>query len=135
MKRHLSTMAMLTLLTLGASAAEEVVTLQFPQTDIRLLLDFYERLTGRKVWLDNMVYAEVTVQTDKPIPKEEAIKLIHTTLLEKHGIEMREPNPKETFVTWSDDPKYKELIKPTIKPAASPPPTDGSSRKRVRVIQ
>ena len=121
-----------------AVAAENDVMIQMPRADVRLVLDFYSSLTGRRVWLDLAVHGGVAIQTetDKPIPKEEAIQLIRTTLLEKHGIEMREPNEKETFVTWSADPKYKEVIEATKKPVSSSPPAENPpGRKRVRVIR
>ena len=117
------------------AAEEQPVSVQFPRIDVRSVLDYYSRLTGRKVWLDLAVHGSVSIQIEKPIPKVDAIELIRTTLLEKHGIEMREPNAKETFVTWSADPKYKDVIEVTKKSPLSLPVTPSdSSRRKVRIV-
>ncbi len=126
--------AMRMLSAVGVVAAEDAATLQFPESDVTSVLNFYARLTGRKVWLDLEVWGRVSIQIDKPIPKTQAIELIRTTLLEKHGIEMREPNDRETFVTWSADPKYKEIIAATKKaaPSTTAPVAPGG---RIRVVR
>ena len=116
-------------------AAEDGVQLHYPEADVRIVLDVYSLLTGRKVWLDLTVYGAVSIQTEKRIPKAEAIELIRTTMLEKHGIEMREPNAKETFVTWSTDPKYKEAIEATRFGPKSRPAPQAPPGGRVRIIR
>ena len=119
-----------------AVAAEEGVKIQMPQADVQFVLDFYSSLTGRTVHLDPALRVTVSIQTEKLIPKEEAIQLIRTTLLEKHGVEFWEPTAKDTFVSWSTDPKYKELIKAAKTAAGEPPRREKPpGRQRVRVIR
>jgi len=57
------------------------VHLQFPNTDIQIILTFYEQLTGKQVVYDNTV-AGVTISIDvtKPVSTEEAIRIIETSL-------------------------------------------------------
>ena len=118
-----------------AVSAENDVMIQMPEADLRVVLDFYSILTRRKVFLDIAVSGSVAIEIEKRISKEEAIQLIRTTLLENHGIEMREPNAKETFVTWSADPKYKEVIEPTKKPARSPARAENPPGRWVRIVR
>ena len=61
----------------------ETVQLQFPNSDVSQVLDYYERLTGRRLIRDNTVAVgqQVTIVVNQPIPKEEAIKIIEINLL------------------------------------------------------
>ena len=114
----------------GAFAAEpDSVHLSFPSADVRTVLEFYERMTGRKVWLSTNVApdAKVDLITEKPVPRAEAIRLLRLALLESGGLEMRETD-KEAFVTRSKDPKYNV-------PAKLPTPNTPRPGSRVRVIR
>ena len=86
MKRSIFHLSAILLLTVGAFAADADVTLQFPAANISHVLDYYERLAGRKVWLAtdvaNIAANEtVKVVIEKPVPREEAARLIRAALL------------------------------------------------------
>jgi len=63
------------------------------------------------------------------------VELIRSTLLEGYGIELRENEANETFVSWSTDPQYqKAKIKPKTNVAPSEVP-NGAARPRIRIIE
>ncbi|MDQ6765363.1 MAG: hypothetical protein M3Z22_04595, partial [Verrucomicrobiota bacterium] len=62
-------------------AAPEMVTLQYPNSDVVDVLRLYETLTGKKLVLDNFVQGKVNIFIAKPIPRDEAIKIIEINLL------------------------------------------------------
>lgn len=60
-------------------AAEEMIqSLDFPGTEIRDVLAFYETLTGKKVLFDNTVQGKIYVRVLRPISKQEAIRILET---------------------------------------------------------
>ncbi len=61
--------------------ASEGVSLQFPNMDVGQVLDYYERLTGRRLIRDNQVIGQLNIVINQPIPKDEAIKIIEINLL------------------------------------------------------
>src|SRR4051794_29919692 len=63
------------------AGAPETVTLQYPNSDVVDVLRLYETLTGNKLVLDNFVQGKVNIFIAKPIPREEAIKIIEINLL------------------------------------------------------
>ena len=58
-----------------------MVTLQYPNSDVVDVLRLYETLTGKKLIMDNFVQGKVNIFIAKPIPREEAIKIIEINLL------------------------------------------------------
>lgn len=71
-------------LTVAPSAppgAPEMVTLQYPNSDVADVLRLYETLTGKKLIMDNFVQGKVNIFVAKPIPRDEAIKMIEINLL------------------------------------------------------
>ena len=92
--RHPGMIAAFLVSCVGAFAAEpDVVQMDFPNSDVLMVLDYYERLTGRKVWLSTEATttdAKVNLITEKPVPRAEAIRLLRLTLLESAGLEIRE---------------------------------------------
>jgi general secretion pathway protein D len=62
-------------------AAADTVTLQYPNSDVADVLHFYETLTGKKLIVDNFVQGKVNIFISKPIPRDEAIKIIEMNLL------------------------------------------------------
>ncbi len=56
------------------------VHLQFPNTDIQVILKFYEQLTGKHIVYDNTVAGTVSVDIQKQVGTDEAIRLIETAL-------------------------------------------------------
>ena len=51
----------------------DMVTMQYPNSDVLDVLHLYENLTGKKLVLDNNVQGKVNIFIAKPIPREEAI--------------------------------------------------------------
>ncbi|HEV2096424.1 MAG TPA: secretin N-terminal domain-containing protein, partial [Chthoniobacterales bacterium] len=64
-----------------ATGADEMVTLQYPNSDVADVLHLYENLTGKKLVMDNFVQGKVNIFISKPVPREEAIKIIEINLL------------------------------------------------------
>jgi type II secretory pathway component GspD/PulD (secretin) len=65
---------------LSTRANSEPVRLQFPNTDVREVLDFYERLTGKRIVTDNQVQGTVYIVVPGEIPPDEAIRIIEINL-------------------------------------------------------
>jgi general secretion pathway protein D len=57
-----------------------MVTMQYPNSDVMDVLRLYENLTGRKLVMDNNVQGKVNIFIAKPIPREEAIRIIEMNL-------------------------------------------------------
>ena len=60
---------------------QEHVKLQFPNSDVQDVLRYYEQLTGKKLIMDNFVQGKVNIALTRPVPREEAIKIIEINLL------------------------------------------------------
>ena len=56
-------------------------TLQFPNSDVKDVLRFYESLTGKKLIMDNFVSGKVDIFLSMKVPRDEAIKIIEMSLL------------------------------------------------------
>jgi general secretion pathway protein D len=63
---------------MGAENAN--VWLQFPQTDIGVILKFYEQLTGKQMVYDNSVAGTISIDISKQVTRDEAIRIIETSL-------------------------------------------------------
>ena len=55
--------------------------LQYPNSDVTDVLRLYETLTGDKLIMDNLVAGKVNIFVAKPVPRDEAIKIIKINLL------------------------------------------------------
>lgn len=66
-----------------ASAPQgNTVTLQYPNSPITDIVDFYERLTGRRIIRDaNLAGANLSIEINEPVSKEEAVQIIEAVLL------------------------------------------------------
>jgi type II secretion system protein D len=60
---------------------DRMVTLQYPNSDVADVLHLYEQLTGKKLVTDNFVQGKVNIFISKPLPREDAIKIIEMNLL------------------------------------------------------
>lgn len=58
-----------------------MVKLQFPNSDVKGVLEFYERLTRKHLVVDNQVQGTVNIVVPGEITREEAIRIIETNLL------------------------------------------------------
>ena len=63
------------------TTAGDMVQLQFPNADVNAVLDYYERLTGRRLIRDNTVVGQLNIVVSQQIPKEEALKIIEISLM------------------------------------------------------
>jgi general secretion pathway protein D len=61
--------------------SDKTETLQFPNSDVVDVLRFYETITGKKLIMDNFVQGKVSIFLSRPVPREEAIKIIEMNLL------------------------------------------------------
>ena len=57
------------------------MVLQYPNSDVADVLHLYETLTNKKLVMDNFVQGKVTIFISKPVPRDEAIKIIEMNLL------------------------------------------------------
>ena len=64
-----------------AGAPDVVPNMQFPNSDVQDVLHFYGQLTGKKLIMDNFVQGKVNIFISKPVPREEAIRIIEINLL------------------------------------------------------
>lgn len=60
------------------SADATIPFIDFPNTDIRQVLEFYETLTGKKTLYDNTVQGNIHVRVTKPVTRAEAIRILET---------------------------------------------------------
>ena len=67
--------------TPNPQGAQQTVRLQFPNSDVKDVLRFYESLTGKKLIMDNFVTGKVDIFLSKDVPRDEAIKIIEMSLL------------------------------------------------------
>jgi type II secretion system protein D len=61
--------------------SDKTETLQFPNSDVVDVLRFYETITGKKLVMDNFVQGKVSIFLSRPVPREEAIRIIEMNLL------------------------------------------------------
>jgi type II secretion system protein D len=64
----------------AAPRTPATVRLQFPNSDVVDVLHLYEQLTGKKLVMDNFVQGKVNIFISKDVSREEAIKIIETSL-------------------------------------------------------
>jgi type II secretion system protein D len=60
---------------------DRTFTLQYPNSDVVDVLHLYETLTGKKLIMDNLVQGKVNIFLSRPVPRDEAIKIIEINLL------------------------------------------------------
>ena len=58
-----------------------MVTLQYPNSDVADILHLYSQLTGKELVMDNFVQGKVNIFINRPIPRDEAVKIIEMNLL------------------------------------------------------
>lgn len=59
---------------------ETVPFIQFPNADIQTVLDFYEKLTGKKIIRDSTAQGNINVVVNRAMTKSEAIQILETAL-------------------------------------------------------
>ncbi|HEY1769468.1 MAG TPA: secretin N-terminal domain-containing protein [Chthoniobacterales bacterium] len=62
------------------SSGQDMVKLQFPNSDVIDVLHFYEGLTGTKLVIDNNVQGKVNIFVSQEVPRKEAIEIIEMNL-------------------------------------------------------
>jgi len=65
----------------AAPREEKMVTLQYPNSDVADVLHLYSQLTGKELVMDNFVQGKVNIFINRPIPRDEAVKIIEMNLL------------------------------------------------------
>src|SRR6267143_1797800 len=63
-----------------AAGSQDMVRLQFPNSDVQDVLRLYETLTGKRIIIDNLVQGKVNIFLTKDVTREEAIKIIEMNL-------------------------------------------------------
>ena len=64
------------------AATPDLVRLELPKNSVLDVLDFYEKLTGKKMIRDsNLAGPELSIMVAQPVSRQEAIKLIESSLL------------------------------------------------------
>jgi general secretion pathway protein D len=63
------------------AAQDKMVTLQYPNSDVADVLHLYSQLTNKKLVMDNFVQGKVNIFLNRPVPRDEAIKIIEMNLL------------------------------------------------------
>lgn len=63
-----------------ANRTGDMVTMQYPNSDVMDVLHLYESLTNKKLVMDNNVQGKVNIFIAKPVPREEAIRIIEMNL-------------------------------------------------------
>jgi Type II secretory pathway, component PulD len=64
----------------ATTGPQEMVRLQFPNSDVQDVLRLYESLTGKRVIMDNLVQGKVNIFLTKDVTRDEAIKIIEMNL-------------------------------------------------------
>lgn len=62
----------------AAANDDTIPFIDFPNTDIRQVLEFYETLTGKKALYDNTVQGNIHIRVTQPVAKAEAIRILET---------------------------------------------------------
>src|SRR5437868_13937796 len=62
------------------TGAQDMVRLQFPNSDVQDVLRLYETLTNKRIIIDNLVAGKVNIFLTKDVTREEAIKIIEMNL-------------------------------------------------------
>src|SRR5437764_15197215 len=65
---------------ISPTGAQDMVRLQFPNSDVQDVLRLYETLTGKRVIVDNLVAGKVNIFLTKDVTREEAMKIIDINL-------------------------------------------------------
>src|ERR1051326_1247602 len=60
---------------------DQMVRLDYSNTDVQDILRLYGQLTGKKLVMDNFVTGKVNIFISNPIPRDEAIRIIEINLL------------------------------------------------------
>jgi hypothetical protein len=96
--------------------------------DLRTTLLLYQRLTGRKLWIEPRAapYMELSINFEGP--KDESIKVIRKALLEK-GITLRDAET-ETFVTYAPPKKFPQGVTSVPKTPEETPDRSKDSLKQ-----
>ena len=105
-----------------ATPAQDMVRLQFPNSDVADVLREYETLTGKRVITDNFVQGKVNIFLSKEVPREEAIQIIKISLL-MNGFSLVPEDPDIVKVIGTGKNPRGQGI-PIISDQADIPPSD-----------
>ncbi len=105
-----------------ATPAQDMVRLQFPNSDVADVLREYETLTGKRVITDNFVQGKVNIFLSKEVPREEAIQIIKISLL-MNGFSLVPEDPDIVKVIGTGKNPRGQGV-PIISDPADIPPSD-----------
>jgi general secretion pathway protein D len=105
-----------------ATPAQDLVRLQFPNSDVADVLREYETLTGKRVITDNFVQGKVNIFLSKEVPREEAIQIIKISLL-MNGFSLVPEDPDIVKVIGTGKNPRGQGV-PIISDQADIPPSD-----------
>jgi general secretion pathway protein D len=105
-----------------ATQAQDMVRLQFPNSDVADVLREYETLTGKRVITDNFVQGKVNIFLSKEVPREEAIQIIKISLL-MNGFSLVPEDPDIVKVIGTGKNPRGQGV-PIISDPADIPPSD-----------
>jgi type II secretion system protein D len=106
----------------SATPAQDMVRLQFPNSDVADVLREYETLTGKRVITDNFVQGKVNIFLSKEVPREEAIQIIKISLL-MNGFSLVPEDPDIVKVIGTGKNPRGQGV-PIISDQADIPPSD-----------
>ena len=103
------------------------------------VLSLYSLATGRKVWIALGVRTSdlVNIELREATSIEDVLALLRKALLEQKGIDVRDSEKGDTFVSWTSDPQYTGLANPVLEPYGQDPALTKrlpAERRRVRVM-
>ena len=105
-----------------ATPAQDMVRLQFPNSDVADVLREYETLTGKRVITDNFVQGKVNIFLNKEVPRDEAIQIIKISLL-MNGFSLVPEDPDIVKVIGTGKNPRGQGV-PIISDQADIPPSD-----------
>ena len=105
-----------------AAGQETIRSIQFPNSDVRSLLDFYEKLTNSKLVYDGTVQGQVNLVVNREVSRDEAIQLIETAQL-VNGFTLV-PGPGEIIKVLGPSRNARQFGVPIISELASLPEND-----------
>jgi type II secretory pathway component GspD/PulD (secretin) len=104
-KLPLLLLACLFLARFAAIADEPGGMMYFKDSDIAQVLDIYQKISGLELVIDPGVKhsnAKITFQTDKPVAKEEALKLLEKVLAGQAHVVITKTDDKHASVKLKD---------------------------------
>src|SRR5438105_536594 len=105
---------------ISPSGPQDMVRLQFPNSDVQDVVRLYETLTGKLIIIDNLVAGKVNIFLTKDVTREEAIKIIEMNLA-LNGYSLVQAD-KETIEVVGQNQNPRRAAVPIISDTGDMPP-------------